>query len=157
MKDFPGTPGTLIGLVLRISLCIFVVGSSVSMATTSSFFNFMAFCKNASANPIEFKPMHWTNTYQGDSVSTDGILAFSVTIQLTRLSLAPLVPMQMVAPVSLSKVGDLILPPFGLWNISLLRQRGVHEDEEDRRLVGVLGNLLTFVHQDELLLLPLEL
>ncbi|XP_054821194.1 CASP-like protein 5B3 isoform X1 [Prosopis cineraria] len=44
MKDFPGTPGTLTGLVLRISQCICAVGSIASMATTSGFFNFTAFC-----------------------------------------------------------------------------------------------------------------
>jgi len=44
MKDFPGTPGTFTGLVLRISQCIFAVGSIASMATTTSFFNFTAFC-----------------------------------------------------------------------------------------------------------------
>ncbi|KAI9076361.1 hypothetical protein K1719_041676 [Acacia pycnantha] len=49
MKDFPGTPGTLTGLVLRISQCIFTVGSIASMATTSSFFNFTAFCFNGFA------------------------------------------------------------------------------------------------------------
>ncbi|XP_062167770.1 CASP-like protein 5B3 [Alnus glutinosa] len=44
MKDFPGTPGTFTGLVLRISQCIFAAGSIASMATTTSFFNFTAFC-----------------------------------------------------------------------------------------------------------------
>ncbi|PON83350.1 CASP-like protein 5B [Trema orientale] len=44
MKDFPGTPGTLTGLLLRISQCVFAAGSITSMATTSSFFNFTAFC-----------------------------------------------------------------------------------------------------------------
>ncbi|KAF8392213.1 hypothetical protein HHK36_022555 [Tetracentron sinense] len=44
MKDFPGTPGTLIGLVLRISQCLFAAGSIASMATTTNFFNFTAFC-----------------------------------------------------------------------------------------------------------------
>ncbi|XP_028762344.1 CASP-like protein 5B3 isoform X2 [Neltuma alba] len=44
MKDFPGTPGTLTGLFLRISQCIFAVGSIASMATTPSFFSFTAFC-----------------------------------------------------------------------------------------------------------------
>ncbi|XP_062109310.1 CASP-like protein 5B3 isoform X2 [Humulus lupulus] len=44
MKDFPGTPGTLTGLLLRISQCVFAAGSIASMATTSSFFNFTAFC-----------------------------------------------------------------------------------------------------------------
>ncbi|KAB1219184.1 hypothetical protein CJ030_MR3G008349 [Morella rubra] len=44
MKNFPGTPGTFTGLVLRISQCVFSVGSISSMATTRSFFNFTAFC-----------------------------------------------------------------------------------------------------------------
>ncbi|KAF5465974.1 CASP-like protein 5B3 [Juglans microcarpa x Juglans regia] len=44
MKNFPGTPGTLTGLVLRISQCVFAVGSIASMATTHTFFNFTAFC-----------------------------------------------------------------------------------------------------------------
>ncbi|KAF7807025.1 CASP-like protein 5B3 [Senna tora] len=44
MKSFPGTPGTLTSLTLRISQCIFAVGSIASMATTPSFFNFTAFC-----------------------------------------------------------------------------------------------------------------
>ncbi|BBG92474.1 Uncharacterised protein family UPF0497, partial [Prunus dulcis] len=43
MKDFPGTPGTLTGLLLRISQCVFAAGSIASMATTASFFNFTAF------------------------------------------------------------------------------------------------------------------
>lgn len=43
MKNFPGTPGTFTGLVLRISQCVFSVGSISSMATTRSFFNFTAF------------------------------------------------------------------------------------------------------------------
>ncbi|EEF33066.1 conserved hypothetical protein [Ricinus communis] len=44
MKDFAGTPGTLTALVLRISQCIFAAGSITAMATTSTFFNFTAFC-----------------------------------------------------------------------------------------------------------------
>ncbi|KAJ7954734.1 CASP-like protein [Quillaja saponaria] len=44
MKDFPGTPGTLTGFVLRISQCIFAIGSIASMATTASFFKYTAFC-----------------------------------------------------------------------------------------------------------------
>ncbi|KAH7522109.1 hypothetical protein FEM48_Zijuj07G0103000 [Ziziphus jujuba var. spinosa] len=44
MKDFPGTPGTLTGLLLRISQCVFAAGSVAFMATTASFFNFTAFC-----------------------------------------------------------------------------------------------------------------
>lgn len=43
MKDFPGTPGTLTGLLLRISQFVFAAGSIASMASTSSFFNFTAF------------------------------------------------------------------------------------------------------------------
>lgn len=44
MKYFPGTPGTLTGLVLRISQCVFAAGSIASMATTNNFFTFTAFC-----------------------------------------------------------------------------------------------------------------
>ncbi|XP_010274801.1 PREDICTED: CASP-like protein 5B3 isoform X2 [Nelumbo nucifera] len=44
MKDLPGTPGTLTGLILRISQCLFAVGSIISMATASTFFNSTAFC-----------------------------------------------------------------------------------------------------------------
>ncbi|XP_028780666.1 CASP-like protein 5B3 [Neltuma alba] len=44
MKDFPGTPGTLTALALRLSQCIFAVGSIAAMGTTSSFYNFTAFC-----------------------------------------------------------------------------------------------------------------
>lgn len=43
MKDFAGTPGTLTGLALRLSQCIFAAGSITAMATTSSFFSFTAF------------------------------------------------------------------------------------------------------------------
>lgn len=43
MKDFPGTPGTWTGLILRISQCMFAAGSIASMATTSSFFSVTAF------------------------------------------------------------------------------------------------------------------
>ncbi|KAI8010519.1 CASP-like protein 5B3 [Camellia lanceoleosa] len=44
MKDFAGTPGTITGLVLRISQCLFAAGSITSMASTNSFFNITAFC-----------------------------------------------------------------------------------------------------------------
>ncbi|PIA45340.1 hypothetical protein AQUCO_01700703v1 [Aquilegia coerulea] len=44
MKDFPGTPGTLTGLVLRILQCLFAAGSITSMTTTSNFFSYTAFC-----------------------------------------------------------------------------------------------------------------
>ncbi|XP_019426745.1 PREDICTED: CASP-like protein 5B3 isoform X2 [Lupinus angustifolius] len=44
MKDFPGTPGTFLGLVLRMSQFIFAAGSIASIATTHSFFIFSAFC-----------------------------------------------------------------------------------------------------------------
>lgn len=43
MKDFPGTPGTMFGLALRMSQFIFAAGSIASMATTPSFFNITAF------------------------------------------------------------------------------------------------------------------
>ncbi|XP_044484026.1 CASP-like protein 5B3 [Mangifera indica] len=44
MKDFAGTPGTLTGLFLRIAQCVFAAGSIASMATTTTFVNFTAFC-----------------------------------------------------------------------------------------------------------------
>ncbi|XP_006605765.1 CASP-like protein 5B3 isoform X2 [Glycine soja] len=44
MKDFCGTPGTVLGLVLRMSQFVFAAGSIASMATTISFFNLTAFC-----------------------------------------------------------------------------------------------------------------
>ncbi|KAK9724360.1 hypothetical protein RND81_05G067200 [Saponaria officinalis] len=44
MKDFAGTPGTLTALALRIAQFLFAAASIASMATTSSFFNFTAFC-----------------------------------------------------------------------------------------------------------------
>ncbi|KAK7344608.1 hypothetical protein VNO77_14401 [Canavalia gladiata] len=44
MKDFCGTPGTFFGLVLRMSQFIFAAGSVASMVSTTSFFNFTAFC-----------------------------------------------------------------------------------------------------------------
>ncbi|KAJ0034918.1 hypothetical protein Pint_24614 [Pistacia integerrima] len=44
MKDFAGTPGTLTGLFLRIAQCVFAAGSIASMATTTAFVNFTAFC-----------------------------------------------------------------------------------------------------------------
>ncbi|XP_022147696.1 CASP-like protein 5B3 [Momordica charantia] len=44
MKDFPGTPGTKTGLILRILQCVFAAGSIASMASTSYFFKFTAFC-----------------------------------------------------------------------------------------------------------------
>lgn len=44
MKDFPGTPGTLVGLILRILQCLFAAGAIASMTTTSTFFTYTAFC-----------------------------------------------------------------------------------------------------------------
>ncbi|KEH42705.1 hypothetical protein MtrunA17_Chr1g0186551 [Medicago truncatula] len=44
MKDFPGTPGTVLGLILRLSQFIFAAGSIAFMVSSSSFFNFTAFC-----------------------------------------------------------------------------------------------------------------
>ncbi|KAK9288635.1 hypothetical protein L1049_017095 [Liquidambar formosana] len=43
MKDFPGTPGTFTGLILRMSQCVFAVGSIALMTSTNSFFNITAF------------------------------------------------------------------------------------------------------------------
>ncbi|CAN0904578.1 CASP-like protein 5B3 [Linum grandiflorum] len=44
MRDFPGSPGTFTALFLRISQCVFAAASITAMSTTSSFFNFTAFC-----------------------------------------------------------------------------------------------------------------
>jgi site-specific recombinase len=44
MIDIPGTPGTLTGLVLRISQCVFAAGSISYMVTSGGFFSFTAFC-----------------------------------------------------------------------------------------------------------------
>ncbi|CAN1279471.1 CASP-like protein 5B3 [Linum perenne] len=44
MRDFAGTPGTLTALFLRISQCVFAAASITAISTTSSFFNFTAFC-----------------------------------------------------------------------------------------------------------------
>uniref|UniRef100_A0A5B7B8N6 CASP-like protein n=1 Tax=Davidia involucrata TaxID=16924 RepID=A0A5B7B8N6_DAVIN len=44
MKKFAGTPGTVTGLILRISQCLFAAGSIASMATSKSFFTITAFC-----------------------------------------------------------------------------------------------------------------
>ncbi|XWS53829.1 hypothetical protein CRYUN_Cryun10bG0033800 [Craigia yunnanensis] len=44
MRVFPGSPGTLTSLVLRIAQCVFAAGSIASMATTTSFITFTAFC-----------------------------------------------------------------------------------------------------------------
>ncbi|XVF66507.1 hypothetical protein PTKIN_Ptkin10aG0041800 [Pterospermum kingtungense] len=44
MRVFPGSPGTLTSLLLRIAQCVFAAGSIASMATTTSFFKSTAFC-----------------------------------------------------------------------------------------------------------------
>ncbi|KAK9083421.1 hypothetical protein Scep_029892 [Stephania cephalantha] len=44
MKDFPGTPGTFTGLVLRVSQCLFAAGSIASVVTAAGFFRYTAFC-----------------------------------------------------------------------------------------------------------------
>ncbi|KAL1806438.1 hypothetical protein ACET3Z_029506 [Daucus carota] len=44
MRDFAGTPGTVTALILRMLQCFFAAGSIASMATTSTFFEFTAFC-----------------------------------------------------------------------------------------------------------------
>ncbi|XP_010532632.1 PREDICTED: CASP-like protein 5B3 [Tarenaya hassleriana] len=44
MRDFPGTPGTPTGLVLRISQCVFAAGSISYMVTSGGFFSYTAFC-----------------------------------------------------------------------------------------------------------------
>ncbi|XVF62877.1 hypothetical protein PTKIN_Ptkin09bG0043900 [Pterospermum kingtungense] len=44
MRVFPGSPGTLTSLFLRIAQCVFAAGSIASIATTSYFYNFTAFC-----------------------------------------------------------------------------------------------------------------
>ena len=43
MKDLPGTPGTVTGLILRVLQCVFAAASIASMASTSYFFKFTAF------------------------------------------------------------------------------------------------------------------
>ncbi|KAL8104974.1 CASP-like protein 5B3 isoform X2 [Apium graveolens] len=44
MKDFAGTPGTVTALILRMLQCFFAAGAIASMATTSTFYEFTAFC-----------------------------------------------------------------------------------------------------------------
>ncbi|CAA0817442.1 CASP-like protein 5B3 [Striga hermonthica] len=44
MKNFAGSPGTWTGLALRMAQCLFAAGSIASMATTTTFFNYTAFC-----------------------------------------------------------------------------------------------------------------
>lgn len=44
MKNFSGTPGTVLGLILRMSQFIFATGSIASIATTPSFFYYTSFC-----------------------------------------------------------------------------------------------------------------
>uniref|UniRef100_A0A1J3GD91 CASP-like protein n=1 Tax=Noccaea caerulescens TaxID=107243 RepID=A0A1J3GD91_NOCCA len=44
MIDIPGTPGTLTGLLLRISQCVLAAGSISYMVTSGGFFSFTAFC-----------------------------------------------------------------------------------------------------------------
>ncbi|KAI5573194.1 hypothetical protein POPTR_010G073000v4 [Populus trichocarpa] len=44
MRDFAGAPGTLTGLALRLSQCVFAAGSIAAMTTTTNFFNSTSFC-----------------------------------------------------------------------------------------------------------------
>ncbi|XP_039071207.1 CASP-like protein 5B3 isoform X2 [Hibiscus syriacus] len=44
MREFPGTPGTLTSLFLRIIQCVLAAGSIASMVTAPSFFIITAFC-----------------------------------------------------------------------------------------------------------------
>ncbi|ERN08048.1 hypothetical protein AMTRI_Chr08g161470 [Amborella trichopoda] len=44
MKDLPGTPGTLSGLLLRLGQCLFAAASMGVMVTASGFSNYTAFC-----------------------------------------------------------------------------------------------------------------
>nr|ACJ86061.1 unknown [Medicago truncatula]AFK45687.1 unknown [Medicago truncatula] len=44
MKEFPGTPGTVLGLILRMSQFIFATPSIGYMVTTTSFMDITAFC-----------------------------------------------------------------------------------------------------------------
>ncbi|XP_057433638.1 CASP-like protein 5B3 isoform X1 [Lotus japonicus] len=44
MRNFPGTPGTFLGLFLRMAQFTFAAGSVASMITTTRFFNLTAFC-----------------------------------------------------------------------------------------------------------------
>jgi len=43
MRDFAGAPGTLTGLALRLSQCVFAAGSIAAMTTTTNFFNSTSF------------------------------------------------------------------------------------------------------------------
>jgi len=43
MRDFPGSPGTVMGLILRILQFVFAAASVASMASTAYFFKFTAF------------------------------------------------------------------------------------------------------------------
>ncbi|CAM8943404.1 unnamed protein product [Rhodiola kirilowii] len=53
MKDFPGTPGTLTGLLLRVSQFIFAAASIAFMAATNNFINFTAFCYLVAAMSLQ--------------------------------------------------------------------------------------------------------
>ncbi|KAL4308478.1 hypothetical protein GQ457_01G031660 [Hibiscus cannabinus] len=44
MREFPGTPGTLTSLFLRITQCVFAAGSIAAMATAPNFSGITAFC-----------------------------------------------------------------------------------------------------------------
>ncbi|XP_031488388.1 CASP-like protein 5B2 [Nymphaea colorata] len=44
MKDLPGTPGTVSGLVLRAGQCLLAAGSIAAMVTATGFSNYTAFC-----------------------------------------------------------------------------------------------------------------
>ncbi|KAL8171371.1 hypothetical protein V2J09_023175 [Rumex salicifolius] len=44
MKDFAGTPGTITGLALRVSQCIFASAAIAFMVSTSGFYYLTAFC-----------------------------------------------------------------------------------------------------------------
>ncbi|XP_077225693.1 CASP-like protein 5B3 [Tasmannia lanceolata] len=44
MKNFPGTPGTIIGLSLRVSQFSFAAASIASMSTSVGFTNYTSFC-----------------------------------------------------------------------------------------------------------------
>ncbi|XP_031484612.1 CASP-like protein 5B2 [Nymphaea colorata] len=44
MKDLPGTPGTISGLLLRMGQCLFAAASIAAMVTATGFSSYTAFC-----------------------------------------------------------------------------------------------------------------
>ncbi|XP_057433639.1 CASP-like protein 5B3 isoform X2 [Lotus japonicus] len=54
MRNFPGTPGTFLGLFLRMAQFTFAAGSVASMITTTRFFNLTAFCHLITLMGLQF-------------------------------------------------------------------------------------------------------